>query len=93
MLQWEVCVAAVDGGGAWRRSSSTTVTLNVVDVNDCAPQFTQSVYTFGIYEHQPADTDVGRLSAVDRDSAPYDRHRFVLVADWPPAGAFRVDAR
>ena len=78
VLQWEVCVSAVDGGG---RSSTVLVTLSVVDVNDSPPRFTQSAYTFGTYENQPPDTEVGRLTAVDADRPPHDRHVFSLTAE------------
>ena len=78
VLQWEVCVSAADGGG---RSSTVTVTLNVVDVNDSPPRFTQSAYTFGTYENQPPDTEIGRLAAVDADRPPHDRHVFAVVAE------------
>ena len=88
-----MCVAAVDGGRPTPRSATVTVTLNVVDVNDCPPRFTQSAYTFGTYENQPADTEIGRLGAVDADSPPYDRFVFAVVTETPPIGAFVVDRR
>ena len=89
----EVCVAAVDGGQPTPRSSTVTVTLNIVDVNDCPPRFTQSTYTFGTYENQPADTEIGRLVAVDADSPPHDRFVFAVAAETPPIGAFMIDRR
>jgi len=93
VVQVEVCVAAVDKGQPTPLSSTVTVTLNIVDVNDCAPRFTQSSYTFGTYENQPADTEIGRLVAVDADSAPHDRFVFTVVAETPPIGVFVVDRR
>ena len=93
MVQVEVCVAAVDGGQPTPRSSTVTVTLNIVDVNDNPPRFTQPAYTFGTYENQPTDTEIGRLVAVDADSPPHDRFVFAVVAETPPIGAFVIDRR
>jgi len=82
----KVCIAAVDGGHPTARSSTVTVTLNIVDINDSPPRFTQSSYTFGTYENQPADTEIGRLVAVDADSPPHDRFVFAVVSETPPIG-------
>jgi len=84
---------AVDGGQP-RRSAKATVTLNIVDVNDNRPRFTQSTYTFGIFEHQPARTEVGLLVAVDADDAPpHNQVVYRVVSETPPIGAFFVDRR
>jgi len=86
-------VIAVDGGQP-RRSATATVTLNIVDVNDNPPRFTQSTYTFGIFENQPAGTEVGLLVAVDADDAPpHNRVVYRVVSETPPIGAFFVDRR
>ena len=86
-------MVAVDGGRPIRLSSTVTVTLNLVDVNDSPPRFSQPAYTFGTYENQPPDTEIGRLTAVDADSPPYDRFVFAVVGETPPTGAFVVDRR
>jgi len=91
--QIEVCIAAVDGGHPTPLSSTVTVTLNIVDVNDSPPRFTQSSYTFGTYENQPRDTEIGRLVAVDADSPPHDRFIYSVVAEKPPIGAFVIGRR
>ena len=86
-------MAAVDGGQPTPRSTTVTVTVNIVDVNDSPPRFTQSSYTFGTYENQPVDTEIGRLVAVDPDSPPHDQFLFAVVSETPPIGAFVVDRR
>ncbi|KAH8409560.1 hypothetical protein KR222_008523 [Zaprionus bogoriensis] len=49
------------------RTSVVPVVIHVIDENDNAPQFTNSTFTFNIPENSPADTFVGKLTAVDRD--------------------------
>lgn len=49
------------------RSSSVPVVIHIIDENDNAPQFTNSTFSFGIAENEPADSFVGKLSATDRD--------------------------
>lgn len=39
----------------------------MIDENDNAPQFTNTTFTFTIAENEPADSFVGKLTAVDRD--------------------------
>jgi hypothetical protein len=46
--------------------------VNIIDVNDERPQFEQSEYTFHVSEHVSAYTEVGIVSAVDRDEPPYN---------------------
>lgn len=53
--------------GVPSRSSVVPVVIHVIDENDNAPQFTNSTFTFHIPENSPADTFVGKLTAVDRD--------------------------
>ena len=84
---------ASDEGRPTALSSNATVTLNIVDVNDNPPRFTQSAYTFGTYENQPGDTEIGRLVAIDADSPPHDRFVFAVVSETPPIGAFVVERR
>ncbi|EAT41892.1 AAEL006534-PA, partial [Aedes aegypti] len=49
------------------RSSSVPVIVHVIDENDNPPQFTNSTFIFSVAENEPADTFVGKLTAVDRD--------------------------
>lgn len=57
-------VAAVDG--AWRQETPLTVTIQ--DVNDNAPEFEHSYYSFNFPELQPSGVAVvGQVTAADRD--------------------------
>ena len=49
----ELVVLASDRGVPVAKTSSVTVSLSVVDINDEAPTFTRSNYSFGTYENQP----------------------------------------
>ncbi|XP_052597938.1 protocadherin beta-8-like isoform X3 [Peromyscus californicus insignis] len=60
-------LTAVDGGSP-PRSGTTTVRIEVVDINDNAPQFVQSLYEVQIPENSPLDTVVLTVSARDLDA-------------------------
>lgn len=49
------------------RSSSVPVIIHIIDENDNAPQFVNTTFSFGIYENDPVDSFVGKLSATDLD--------------------------
>lgn len=71
-------VIASDQGREVMLSSSATILVNVIDVNDEAPEFSQGSYSFGTYENQPPGSEVGYLSAFDRDSEPFNRFNFSI---------------
>ena len=54
------------------RSSTATLTLNILDTNDEAPRFAQPTYTYGVYENRPPGTEVGYVRASDPDSNPFN---------------------
>jgi len=85
-----IVVAAVDAGSR-PRSSTAVVTLLVGDVDDERPRFSRSAYALRVAENRPAGTEVGAVSATDRDGEPYNRFRFRTVVDNASA-AFRIDA-
>ena len=74
----EFNVIAMDGG-VTPRSSTATVVLTVMDVDDERPQFVQDKYAFGAAENQPPGTEVGQVVAVDRDSEPYNVFEYFIV--------------
>ncbi|XP_041516151.1 protocadherin beta-6-like [Microtus oregoni] len=59
-------LSAVDGGSP-PRSGTTTVRIEVVDINDNAPQFVQSLYEVQIPENSPLGALVVAVSARDLD--------------------------
>uniref|UniRef100_A0A0K0EWQ0 Flamingo-like protein FMI-1 (inferred by orthology to a C. elegans protein) n=1 Tax=Strongyloides venezuelensis TaxID=75913 RepID=A0A0K0EWQ0_STRVS len=53
--------------GSPQKTSKTTVTIKLEDVNDNAPQFEKSSYVFYIPENMPPGTMVGKMLATDPD--------------------------
>jgi len=66
--------------------------VNVVDVNDEAPRFSESDYWLSVGENVPNGTQVGRVVAHDADLAPNDRHTFTLDVTSQLADVFGIDA-
>ena len=65
---YELTVVAEDQGTDGHRSSSMTLTVNVKDVNDNRPRFSQSLYDFYVSEDAPIGFEFGNVSASDADS-------------------------
>lgn len=55
------------GGGSDQKSSTVIVKVNLLDVNDSPPQFSQSRYTAVVPENSPIGTLVSQISATDPD--------------------------
>lgn len=81
-------VVAEDGGRP-SRSSSVGVSVTVVDLDDEPPRFLEPFYAFQIPENQPAGTEVGYVTAVDRDAPPFNRFSYAINDNTVP---FTVDA-
>jgi len=75
-------------------TSLADVIVNVIDVNDEHPRFTASVFRFVVVENQPAGTEVGHVTATDRDQPPFNRFRFALMTSGSSKATvdgFRID--
>ncbi|XP_059202397.1 protocadherin gamma-A11-like isoform X16 [Centropristis striata] len=59
-------VIAVDGGNP-QRSGTVNINVSVLDVNDNAPVFNQSVYRASVVENAPKGTYVTTVNATDAD--------------------------
>ncbi len=77
-VQFKFYVVATDMGTP-ARSSSALVIINIEDVNDEVPQFVGPKFTFSIYEDEPIGTEVGKVTAVDRDSPSHSHFRYDLA--------------
>lgn len=73
--EYRLQVHAVDGGG---RSCTTDVLISIKDVNDNAPQFSNSVYKVSIPEDAKINTLITRLSAIDKDAGINKQVKFRL---------------
>ncbi|XP_024919199.1 protocadherin gamma-A3-like isoform X19 [Cynoglossus semilaevis] len=58
---------AVDGGNP-QRSGTVNIDINILDINDNAPIFNQSVYKGSVIENAPKGTCVVSVNATDADS-------------------------
>uniref|UniRef100_A0A3Q1H4V1 Uncharacterized protein n=1 Tax=Anabas testudineus TaxID=64144 RepID=A0A3Q1H4V1_ANATE len=73
-----------------RRSSVTTLSVIVEDVNDCAPAFIPSSYTARVLEDLPPGAVISWVQAQDPDVGPGGQVRYSLINDFN--GTFEVDA-
>ncbi|XP_026214088.1 LOW QUALITY PROTEIN: protocadherin beta-16-like [Anabas testudineus] len=62
-------LTALDGGSP-QRSGTTIIRVTVLDANDNAPVFSQTVYKASLPENSPIDTVVATVSANDADEGP-----------------------
>ncbi|XP_067852673.1 protocadherin-10-like [Heptranchias perlo] len=62
-------ITALDGGTP-ERSGTAHITIIILDTNDNAPVFQQSLYTVSLMEDVPPDTLVIKLNATDLDEGP-----------------------
>uniref|UniRef100_A0A3Q3E8A2 Protocadherin alpha 8-like n=1 Tax=Labrus bergylta TaxID=56723 RepID=A0A3Q3E8A2_9LABR len=66
-------LTAIDGGKP-PRSGNMTIIVDVLDVNDNPPLFTQEVYTVQLKENSPLGTTVIQVNATDLDEGPNGEH-------------------
>ena len=64
---YELVILATDHGTV-QRTTTQTLTIMVIDVNDQPPRFEQSIYVMNVSESQGAGTYVGMVVAIDGDS-------------------------
>ncbi|XP_053372257.1 protocadherin gamma-A3-like isoform X4 [Clarias gariepinus] len=62
-------LTAFDGGKP-QRSGNVKITVNVLDINDNAPVFNQTLYTITIAENSPKGIYITTVNASDADSGP-----------------------
>ncbi|XP_052011504.1 protocadherin beta-6-like [Apodemus sylvaticus] len=83
-------LTALDGG-APPRSGTTTVHIEVVDINDNAPQFLQSLYEVKILENSPLDALVVTVSARDLDAGIHGNVAYSLFQGDGVSQPFVID--
>lgn len=60
------------------RSATAAVRITLINENDCMPQFTESTFSFGVFEGLPPSTDVGTVTAFDNDAPPFNDFYYLL---------------
>ncbi|XP_024431008.2 protocadherin beta-5 [Desmodus rotundus] len=83
-------LTALDGG-APPRSGTTTVRIEVVDINDNAPEFLQSLYQTQVLENTPLNSLVVTVSARDLDAGMYGNVVYTLVQGDDVTQPFVID--
>ncbi|KAB5554191.1 hypothetical protein PHYPO_G00047350 [Pangasianodon hypophthalmus] len=80
--------------GLQPKISYTTLIVNITDVNDQVPTFTQNMYHISPVEHSPAGSELLLLSAIDTDLGANGTVRFTFDPDTPVnvQELFRLDA-
>ena len=68
-------------GSEEQKRSSALVTVEVSDINDNAPSFTQSSYTSVVPENAPIDLSVSQLQAVDPDEGDGGTVEYSIVGE------------
>ena len=76
--QYSLRVTATDG----IQSSSCMVRINLQDINDNAPKFTKTFYSFDIFEDTDIDTTVGSIRAYDPDAGANGQVAYSLTSGW-----------
>ncbi|XP_015819377.1 protocadherin Fat 1a isoform X4 [Nothobranchius furzeri] len=77
--QHKLRVRAIDGGVP-ALSSDIVVTVDVMDLNDNAPVFTEHTYKSTISELAPRGHFVGQVQASDADSSDADKLEFSIIS-------------
>ncbi|KAM4875302.1 protocadherin beta-5-like [Thomomys bottae] len=83
-------LTALDGG-APPRSGTATVRIEVVDSNDNAPEFSQSLYEAQVPENSPLDAVVVIVSARDLDAGLYGSVTYALLQGDGVSQPFVID--
>lgn len=72
-------------------NSTAFVVVNIVDLNDERPVFSQPNYSFGVMENEAPGTSVGMVRATDADSEPYNSFHFSLLPTYSATDIFAID--
>uniref|UniRef100_A0A673UPM7 Cadherin domain-containing protein n=1 Tax=Suricata suricatta TaxID=37032 RepID=A0A673UPM7_SURSU len=83
-------LTALDGGDP-PRSGTTVVRIEVVDINDNAPEFLQSLYEVQVPENSPPNSLVVAVSAQDLDAGTNGNVRYTLFQGNQVTQPFVID--
>ncbi|XP_033830409.2 protocadherin gamma-A3-like [Periophthalmus magnuspinnatus] len=80
-------LVAVDGGSP-QRSGTVNINIIVLDANDNAPVFNQSIYKSSVTENSPKGTHVVTVNASDADSGAYGQVTYSFSKSNAPISDF-----
>lgn len=78
--------------GTPQRTGTATISLQITDVNDERPNFTQMPFEFYVLENLLANADVGRVTAIDKDLGMNAQVEFKMHPDFEGKVPFVVFA-
>ncbi|NWV34965.1 PCDBH protein, partial [Grantiella picta] len=76
--EYNITITAMDWGRT-RLSSRKSIFVQIADVNDNPPEFTQEVYTMSVTENNSPMLRIGSMKATDADSGKNARVNYALV--------------
>ncbi|XP_009888980.1 PREDICTED: protocadherin beta-15-like [Charadrius vociferus] len=76
--QYNITITAIDWGTT-RLSSRESIFVQISDVNDNPPEFTQEIYTMSVTENNIPMLRIGSVNATDTDAGENARVRYALV--------------
>ncbi|XP_069340231.1 protocadherin beta-5 [Eulemur rufifrons] len=88
--EFSLTLVALDGG-APPRSGTITILIVVLDNNDNAPEFSQSLYEVQVPENSPLNSSVLAVSARDLDAGAYGNVAYALVQGNEVTQSFVID--
>ncbi|NXI64611.1 PCDBG protein, partial [Anseranas semipalmata] len=80
MAEYNITITAMDWGRS-RLSSRESIFVQISDVNDNPPEFTQEVYTMSVNENNIPMLRIGSVNATDADAGKNARVSYALVRD------------
>ncbi len=89
-VYYEIPVLAFDQADD-PKTATALVKITVVDSNDEPPKFILDKYVFNVGENQPANTEIGTVSATDSDSEPFNEIQYELSPQSEGHALFSVD--
>ncbi len=86
----EFPIVAIDHGDP-PKSSTTTLIITFTDQDDSLPEFTDTSYSFDVYENLPMGAEVGQVTAVDADSPPFSGFMYFMDPDASASDTFMLE--
>ncbi|XP_071313485.1 protocadherin alpha-8-like [Trachinotus anak] len=87
-------LTAIDGGTP-AKSGTMNVIVNVLDINDNPPIFSQTLYKAGVYENVKIGTSIITLNATDLDKGPNGEisYSFIEIDQGKQTDLFAIDEK
>ncbi|XP_035746661.1 protocadherin beta-15-like [Egretta garzetta] len=76
--EYNITITAMDWGTT-RLSSRESIFVQILDVNDNPPEFTQEIYTMSVTENNSPMLRIGSMNATDADAGKNARINYALV--------------